>query len=217
MPAGSGSGGQPAADRGRVSADRSSWYADFTFGAGARNHAVTDSLQFRRKPAAAGERRPGMIGLGRVGQGFMQQTASLTQRATAGLALQAKRQLDEGHRRAQRGEGTDCTRPFTLPLLCPDRISLVDALRWLTGEEEEGDAPYLVVNPSRAGSGRRSWRLQPAEFVVFGNLPQDFRVARPFEQSRRPLGQGLLRSMVMRTVSFSFSGSGWAGLSTPFS
>ena len=33
----------------------------------------------------------------------------------------------------------------------PDRISLVDSLRWLTGEEGEGDAPNLVVNPSRPG------------------------------------------------------------------
>ena len=34
----------------------------------------------------------------------------------------------------------------------PDRISLVDGLRWLTGVEgEEGDVPVLVVNPSRRG------------------------------------------------------------------
>jgi len=33
----------------------------------------------------------------------------------------------------------------------PDRISRVDSLRWLTGEEGEGDAPNLVVNPSRPG------------------------------------------------------------------
>jgi hypothetical protein len=33
----------------------------------------------------------------------------------------------------------------------PDRISLVDALRWLTGEEGEGTTPILVVNPSRPG------------------------------------------------------------------
>src|SRR5208337_191995 len=50
-------------------------------------------LQFRRKPAVAGKRRLGVIGLGWVGQGFMQQAARLAQRATAGLALQAQRQL----------------------------------------------------------------------------------------------------------------------------
>src|SRR5262249_31328989 len=33
----------------------------------------------------------------------------------------------------------------------PDRISLIDGLRWLTGEEGEGEAPELVVNPSRRG------------------------------------------------------------------
>jgi len=33
----------------------------------------------------------------------------------------------------------------------PDRISLVDALRWLTGEEGQGTTPILVVNPSRRG------------------------------------------------------------------
>src|SRR5271157_2406781 len=51
------------------------------------------NLQFRRKPAVAGKRRLGVIGLGWVGQGFMQQAARLAQRATAGLALQAQRQL----------------------------------------------------------------------------------------------------------------------------
>src|SRR5512135_3493083 len=51
------------------------------------------TLQFRRKPAVAGKRRLGVIGLGWVGQGFMQQAARLAQRATAGLALQAQRQL----------------------------------------------------------------------------------------------------------------------------
>ncbi|MGD0040998.1 MAG: hypothetical protein ABSE84_11370, partial [Isosphaeraceae bacterium] len=39
-------------------------------------------LQFRRKPAVAGMRRLGVIGLGWVGQGFMQQAARLAQRAT---------------------------------------------------------------------------------------------------------------------------------------
>ena len=33
------------------------------------------TLQFRRKPAVAGKRRLGVIGLGWVGQGFMQQAA----------------------------------------------------------------------------------------------------------------------------------------------
>jgi hypothetical protein len=32
-----------------------------------------------------------------------------------------------------------------------DRISLVDGLRWLTGEEGQGTTPILVVNPSRRG------------------------------------------------------------------
>ncbi|MGO8899759.1 MAG: hypothetical protein ACLQU5_15625, partial [Isosphaeraceae bacterium] len=41
-------------------------------------------LQFRRKPAVAGMRRLGVIGLGWVGQGFMQQAARLAQRSTAG-------------------------------------------------------------------------------------------------------------------------------------
>jgi hypothetical protein len=33
----------------------------------------------------------------------------------------------------------------------PDRISLVDGLRWLTGTEGEGGAPILLVNPWRRG------------------------------------------------------------------
>ena len=46
---------------------------------------VLDALQFRRKPAVAGKRRLGVIGLGWVGQGFMQQAARLAQRGRRAL------------------------------------------------------------------------------------------------------------------------------------
>jgi hypothetical protein len=61
-------------------------------------YPTSDSTQFRRKPSVGGKRglvavRSGVSGLGGVGHGFMQQAARLTQRATAGLALQAQCQL----------------------------------------------------------------------------------------------------------------------------
>ena len=33
----------------------------------------------------------------------------------------------------------------------PDRVSFIDALRWLTGAEEGEEMPELVINPSRPG------------------------------------------------------------------
>ena len=61
----------------------------------------------------------------------------------------------------------------------PDRISLVDGLRWLTGMEGEGDAPTLVVNPSRRG------RFEPR--VKKRRPKQYLRMTKPRHEYRKEL------------------------------
>jgi hypothetical protein len=68
--------------------------------------------------------------------------------------------------------------------VAPDRISLIDGLGWLTGEEGEGDAPELLVNPSRRG------RVEPR--VKKRRPKQYLRMTKPRrEYHKELLGKGL--------------------------
>lgn len=62
--------------------------------------------------------------------------------------------------------------------VAPDRVSLVDALRWLIGVEE-ADASVLVVNPARRG------RVEPR--VVKRRPKQYMRMAKPRAELRKQL------------------------------
>jgi hypothetical protein len=66
----------------------------------------------------------------------------------------------------------------------PDRISLIDGLRGLTGMEGEGDAPTLVVNPSHRG------RFEPR--VKKRRPKQYLRMTKPRHEYRKELlGNGV--------------------------
>jgi hypothetical protein len=63
-------------------------------------------------------------------------------------------------------------------MVAPDRVSLVDAVRWLIGVEE-ADASVLVVNPSRRG------RVEPR--VVKRRPKQYMRMNEPRSTLRKQL------------------------------
>jgi hypothetical protein len=61
----------------------------------------------------------------------------------------------------------------------PGRVSLIDAIRWLTDPEGEGDAPILVVNPARPG------RFEPR---VRKRRPRKYpRMTKPRKEYRKQL------------------------------
>lgn len=61
----------------------------------------------------------------------------------------------------------------------PDRVGLIDAVRWLIGSERGGDVSVLVVNPSRRG------RVEPR--VVKRRPKQYFRMTKPRAVLRKEL------------------------------
>jgi len=64
--------------------------------------------------------------------------------------------------------------------VAPDRISVIDAIRWLIGaEEESGDVRDLVVNPTRPG------RVDPR--VVKRRPKQYYRITKPRSELRKKL------------------------------
>jgi len=63
--------------------------------------------------------------------------------------------------------------------VAPERISLVDAVRWLSGSDGGEDASVLLVNPSRPG------RVEPR--VVKRRPKQYYRMTKPRAELRKEL------------------------------
>jgi hypothetical protein len=63
--------------------------------------------------------------------------------------------------------------------VAPERVSLVDAVRWLTGAEGGEDASVLLINPSRPG------RVEPR--VVKRRPKQYYRMTKPRAELRKEL------------------------------
>jgi hypothetical protein len=63
--------------------------------------------------------------------------------------------------------------------VAPERISVIDTIRWLTGIEEAGDVTVLVVNPLRPG------RVEPR--VVKRRPKQYYRMTKPRSELRKML------------------------------
>ena len=61
----------------------------------------------------------------------------------------------------------------------PERISVIDTIRWLIGTEGDGDVTVLVVNPARPG------RVEPR--VVKRRPKQYYRMTMPRAELRKKL------------------------------
>ena len=58
----------------------------------------------------------------------------------------------------------------------PDRISLIDAIRWMTDAASEGNAPILVVNPSRPGRFEpRVRKRRPKQYPLMTKPRKEYR------------------------------------------
>lgn len=58
----------------------------------------------------------------------------------------------------------------------PDRISLIDAIRWMTDPESQGDAPILVVNPNRPGRYQpRVRKRRPKQYPLMTKPRAEYR------------------------------------------
>ena len=58
----------------------------------------------------------------------------------------------------------------------PDRISLIDAIRWMTDPDSQGNAPILVINPDRPGRYQpRVRKRRPKEYPLMQRPREEYR------------------------------------------
>jgi hypothetical protein len=58
----------------------------------------------------------------------------------------------------------------------PDRISLIDAIRWMTDPASEGDEPILVIKPSRPGRFEpRVRKRRPKQYPLMTKPRKEYR------------------------------------------
>lgn len=61
----------------------------------------------------------------------------------------------------------------------PDRISLIDAVRWMTDADSEGNAPILVINPNRPGRYQpRVRKRRPKQYPLMQKPREEYRKER---------------------------------------
>jgi hypothetical protein len=60
----------------------------------------------------------------------------------------------------------------------PDRISLIDAIRWLTDQDSKGTSPILVINPARPGRFEpRVRKRRPKQYPLMTKPRKEYRKA----------------------------------------